>query len=133
MKQRNCHLAMHLAGNRGAGQHKYSYHIERHMPLLDSDAMSDDELQEYILTVIGERERRGIYRHYSANFLPAARHSDIIYCLDTLVEKKLLRVSREYECSICRSKVLARAPADSWSSNCCTKPALRMVSEFFSS
>jgi len=51
MKHRNCHLAMHLAGNRGAGEHVSSYARLRHEPAPDTGDLADDELQERILAV----------------------------------------------------------------------------------
>lgn len=130
MKYRNCHMAMHLTGNRGAGSHDSRYAHLRNQPPPESGEMEENELQEYIMAAIRKRESAGIRRHYSINFLPAARHSDINYCLDSLVEKGFLRVTREYRCSTCSNKFFSNAA--SLSVSCCNSPKHRMTSEFFS-
>jgi hypothetical protein len=121
---------MHLTGNHGAGSHASDYADLRAQPAPDSGEMSDDELSDYLLSAIRSREAKGITRHYSVNFLPAARHSDINHCLGILVERGVLRVSREYKCSTCgniSSSIYARDNG----ADCCSGPQYRLTSEFF--
>jgi len=130
MRHRNCHIAMHLTGNRGAGSHASDYADLRAQPAPDSGEMTDEELIDYLLSAISSREAKGIKRHYSVNFLPAARHSDINHCLDVLVERGALRVSREYRCSTC-GKISQLTTARDAGADCCADPCHRLISEFF--
>lgn len=132
MKSRNCHLAMHLTGNRGAGSHTSTYAYLREQPAPDSGEMTDEELVDYLLSAISRREAKGITRHYSINFLPAARHSDINHCLDVLVGRGALRVSREYKCSTCGNTSHSISACDGLA-DCCSNPNYRLISEFFTS
>jgi hypothetical protein len=133
MKHRNCHLAMHLVGNRGAGVHSSNYATLRHEPAPEFGELADDELREHVLSEIAAREAKGATRHYSTNFLGFARNSDINYCLDSLVEQGILLVSREYRCSSCGAATVTKSRINAMQSDCCAAPRYRMTSEFFSS
>lgn len=133
MKHRNCHLAMHLTGNRGAGAHTSDYYDLRSQPAPDAGELADEELREHVLSAIASREAQGATRHYSVNFLGLARHSDINYCLDALVEQGTLRVSREYRCLNCGAAIVTKSSSLSVQDACCHAPRYRMTSEFFSS
>lgn len=131
MKNRNCHLAMHLVGNHGAGAHTSDYYYKKNLPLADGGDMSDDELEDYIKAAIESRESHGITRHYNVNFLPAARLSDIDHCLDKMADSGFLYVKREYRCTSCGLGLITGAADFRKPSDCCSNGYYKITAEFF--
>ena len=133
---RDCSLASHLIGNRGAGRHEtaHSHYIsEKHGYATDSDCLTEEEICDGIIKIIERRVSLGLRKHFVSNFIRLGERSDVLVCLGLLVKSGRITAFDSYACATCGLASDVKRDNDSGHSQlCCDSPSWTSVSEFYS-
>jgi hypothetical protein len=133
---RNCSLASHLTGNRGAGQHSTAhsqYLACKQGPDSDLDALTEEEMCNKIVEIIKARVSVGIDKHFISNFLMLGSRADVKQCLDLLAMNGEITAFDNYVCLGCASAYdVKRYDDSSHRPQCCDGSKGTRVVEFYS-